>query len=127
MADTNKKVLIVDDSIFARISIKKLIYERNYELLEAENGNVAFDKIKSECPDLVITDNLMPEMNGIELIQKMKDENIDIPVIVISANQQEKTKQRFLELDVTGIIKKSPSKSEFLALVDKAFKPGKEQ
>jgi CheY-like chemotaxis protein len=121
MTEKNKKVLIVDDSIFARISIKKLIKERNYELLEAENGEIALNKIYSEKPDLVITDNLMPVMNGMELIQKMREDNIETPVVVISANQQEKTKEKFMELDVVGVIKKSPDKAEFLSLLDKAF------
>lgn len=121
MQEENKKILIVDDSMFARISVKKLLTGRNYELFEAENGEVALNKIESLNPDLIISDNLMPVMNGLELITEMKEKNIDIPVIVISANQQEKTINRFYELGVIGVIKKSPSKSDFFNLVDKAF------
>lgn len=127
MENKRKKVLIVDDSIFARISIKKLISDSQYDLIEADNGETALKKIHSDKPDLLITDNLMPKMNGMELVSKINEENIQIPIIVISANQQEKTINKFYEMGVIGVIKKKPSKNEFNSLIEKAFQSSKEK
>lgn len=121
MNSQNKKVLLIDDSIIARMSLKRFLIERNYILLEAESGTQALDIIETQKPDLILTDHLMPEMNGLTFLKLIREKGITIPVIVVSANQQEITRQKFLELGVIGIIRKNSNKNELLSLVDKAF------
>ncbi|MBC8555476.1 MAG: response regulator, partial [Candidatus Brocadiales bacterium] len=58
------KILIIDDAKFTRTMLKKMITEFGHETIEAGNGREGLEKITSEDPDLVLTDILMPEMEG---------------------------------------------------------------
>jgi len=81
-----KKILIVDD-ILENIQIIISVFEKNnpeFELFQAPNGYLALNIAKKVIPDIIITDWDMPEMNGIDLITKLKQETKlkDIPVIM---------------------------------------------
>jgi two-component system, chemotaxis family, chemotaxis protein CheY len=81
-----KKILIVDDAVFMRVVIKDVLTTENYELIEAENGREALEKIETEKPDLVLLDIIMPDMDGIAVLQKI---GVSTKVIVISSVGQE--------------------------------------
>lgn len=67
-----KKVLIVDDAASMRQMVSFTLKRGGYEVLEAENGQDALNKLQSESADLVITDLNMPVMDGITLIQNLR-------------------------------------------------------
>ena len=79
-------LVIVDDHSDIRSFVKE-IFEDDYHCLEADNGKIAFDIIKSSPPDLVISDVMMPEMNGFQLCEKIKGdiEVSHIPVVLLTA------------------------------------------
>lgn len=79
------KVLIVDDEEMAIKMIEHQMLAENYEVLTSTDGREAVDIIKSEHPDLVISDIMMPFMSGLELLELIKAENKTTPVILISA------------------------------------------
>lgn len=82
------KILIVDDSKIMRKQVMRAIRQAGFDeplFLEAENGQQAFDYIKQEPPDLLITDLNMPVMGGLELLQKIKSESITLKSGVISS------------------------------------------
>ncbi|MBL8841131.1 MAG: response regulator [Planctomycetes bacterium] len=71
------KILVVDDSKAMRKIVARTLKQAGFEqhaVEEAENGAQAFDAIKAAPPDLVLSDWNMPEMNGIELLQKLRTE-----------------------------------------------------
>ncbi len=120
------KVLLVDDSMFTRSMLKKIVLGIGHEVIEASNGREGLDVIINEKPDLVITDLLMPEVDGIELLSYVKDKNIKTPVVVMSANVQDSVRQQCLELGATEFFSKPPNKDniqkyleEFLTKGDK--------
>mgnify|MGYP001179586702 CR=1 FL=1 len=80
------KILVVDDNINNIKSIVNYLLESNetYDILQALNGELAYKIAVSELPDLVITDWEMPGMNGIELIEKLKQNEFisEIPIIM---------------------------------------------
>ncbi len=87
MADNSGHILVVDDD---RLSLKTLTYgleQQNYSVTVAENGQLALEMLYAQPFDLVLLDILMPEMNGYEVLERMKNDNAlrDIPVVVISA------------------------------------------
>ena len=82
------KILIVDDAKFTRTMLKKMVVEFGHETIEAGNGREGLEKITSEEPDLVLTDILMPEMEGTELLELLRETNMDVNVIVISADRK---------------------------------------
>ena len=67
-----KKVLIVDDSVSMRQMVGFTLREGGFEVIEAEHGQDALDKLKGATVDLVITDLNMPVMDGITLIQNLR-------------------------------------------------------
>jgi CheY-like chemotaxis protein len=80
------KVLVVDDSSTARLSIRKMLEDKDVEVIEAENGKEAL-KVIAEHNDiyLVLTDVMMPEVDGLELTRILTDKYPHIPVVAISA------------------------------------------
>lgn len=79
-------LLIVDDNIDMRTMLKVEL-KQYYKIIEAENGVTAFEKVNAKNPDLIITDVMMPKMNGIELCKVLKTniESSHIPIIILSA------------------------------------------
>ena len=75
------KILIVDDSKVMRMIVQRTLRQAGYgdhDLSEAENGADAFDKISAAKPDLVLSDWNMPEMTGIQLLQKLNADGVDV-------------------------------------------------
>jgi len=85
----NKKVLVVDDSSTMRKIIKNVLIELNIEseyISEAVNGEEAFEKIKTEDFDIVLTDWNMPKMNGLDLVKNIRHfpKSAKTPIIMIT-------------------------------------------
>lgn len=79
------KILVVDDEEIIRDSISYILESEGYEVDKAENGKIAYDKIKEKHFDLVITDIEMPAMKGTELLEKIKTLDPQTAVIIITA------------------------------------------
>ncbi len=107
-----KKVLIVDDSIIARRMIRQLISKWNFEIDEAKNGVEALEKIHTTKYDLVFLDLLMPDINGVEVLEKLAQEHNQTKVVVISADIQETTKAKCKELGAIAFLNKPPKEEE---------------
>lgn len=85
-----KKVLIVDDAAFMRLSLKKMLVRNGFQVVgEAENGSIAVNKYKELSPDIVTMDITMPGMNGIEALKKIKGFDSKAKVVIVSALGQE--------------------------------------
>ncbi len=82
------KILVVDDQSDARLIQKKILQQRNFDVLEAENGQQALLLIAGNRPDLIISDIMMPEMDGFELCKHLKSDaqTAEIPFIFYSAH-----------------------------------------
>jgi DNA-binding NtrC family response regulator len=80
-----KKILIVDDDWEMRSIEKTIIADiDDFEIIEASNGKEAVDLLRYTNVDLLITDICMPEMNGIELVEKLRASGFSIPILIIS-------------------------------------------
>lgn len=106
-------ILIVDDSKYQRNTIKKILEPEGYEFLEAENGLSAMQVTLAQKPDCVLVDKLMPGLDGEKFLQFIRQRNITIPVIVITADIQESTYDRCMNLGAFEVVNK-PFKSEKL-------------
>ncbi len=90
-------VLIVDDNQEIRDYVKEILSD-DYAIDEAENGKVALDKIDTGYYDLVISDLMMPWIDGFELIKRMNEERYkDIPILIVSARTSESDKLKVLD------------------------------
>lgn len=113
----NKKVLIVDDSIISRSGLKNILKTIGVQILEAKDGVEGIEMIQSHKPDLVILDILMPKKTGIEVLEYNKANNIVINCIMCSADIQETTKTRCLELGAVDFVNKPPKPNVLIQLV----------
>ncbi len=100
------RILVVDDSWFQRKQIAKILKTCGHEMTEAVDGKDAVEKALGEKPDCMLLDLLMPEMNGIQVLEFLQKEESDIPVIVLSADIQDTTRARCFELGVKEFINK---------------------
>lgn len=80
------KILVVEDDLKLRTFLKNVL-EDDYEILEAEDGEIAYQKILETTPDFIISDIMMPKRNGVELLQKIRNniETSHVPVILLTA------------------------------------------
>jgi CheY-like chemotaxis protein len=82
-----KSVLLVEDNIDARELLSAILQQHGIDVTEAVDGIDALDKMLKRCPDLILTDLRMPNMNGLELAKYVKasESYRHIPIILISA------------------------------------------
>ncbi len=78
------KILIIDDDDLIRGMVATVLRKRGYEVFKASNGNDGIAMVRSNLPDLVITDILMPDKEGIETIFELQNEFPGIKVIAMS-------------------------------------------
>lgn len=109
-----KRILIVDDSKTARMFIRRCLeisgfQEADFE--EAENGMVAIESLKKNPADLVVSDLNMPQMDGEELLKKIKSSPRlhDIPVMIITSAANPKKIEELKSLQAFAILKKPVS------------------
>ena len=79
------KVLVVEDDHRLRIIIAKNLEKNGYEVLQAENGEIAYGIFENNYIDLVITDIMMPKIDGNTLVKRIRYMNNDIPIIMLTA------------------------------------------
>jgi DNA-binding NtrC family response regulator len=80
------KILVIDDDVIVRKTIIRLLGDGGYKVLSAEDGLRGMAMFRSERPDLVITDIIMPEQEGIQTITEMRKAKPDAKIIVISGS-----------------------------------------
>ena len=117
-----KKILIIDDSQFARINLSNFLKKNDYEIFEAENGIAGLDAVKEHDPDCIISDLLMPEMDGCQFLESLNKQNIKIPVIILTADIQATTKKKLMEAGAVEIINKPPKYPDLLNLIESSIK-----
>jgi DNA-binding response OmpR family regulator len=79
-----KKILIIDDEHVIRSMLRSFFEKFNYEVLEASNGNQGVALFKEHKPDLIITDLVMPEKEGLETIREIRKLDHNIKIIAMS-------------------------------------------
>ena len=121
----NKRILVVDDHESTRDILKKMLEKGGWIVDEAENGQIALDKIKINEPELILLDLLMPVMDGFGFLKKIKTNKryLKIPIIVITSKDLTVDDYSFLNKNVDKIIQKGNySKKEIIEQIDIAIK-----
>lgn len=78
------KVLIVDDIQMARLNMRKALEGQNIKVIEAEGGEKALKLYKEEKPDIVVLDIDLPDINGVEVLKKLKEIDENVKVVIVS-------------------------------------------
>lgn len=115
------KILVVDDTAFMRLNIKKILEPLDYFILEASNGITAIEQYKTNHPDLVIMDITMPDMDGIEALKGIKAIDKNANVIMCSAMGQQERIVEAIENGASNFIVKPFQNDKFFNAVKKAL------
>lgn len=78
------RVLLIDDEQMVRKIVRKMLERSGHEVTEAENGRLGLDQLKTGTFDLVITDIIMPEMEGVETLMTVREQYPSVKVIAMS-------------------------------------------
>jgi len=115
----NNKILIVDDNISNLTLLGNILRENKYSVLVAKNGKATLNIIKSQKPDLILLDIMMPEMDGFEVCQQIKKDQTtsDIPIIFISAKNDTDSIVKGFNVGGQDYITKPYIKDELLARI----------
>jgi adenylate cyclase len=109
MFEGHGHILVVDDHRTTRLKLSLGLQQQGHTVAEAENGRIALERLRAEAFDLVLLDIMMPEMDGYQVLQHMKQEEglRGVPVIVISAQEELENVVRGIELGAEDYLPKS--------------------
>ena len=119
MNNGKKSVLIVDDSRAVR-QLLKMVIQRHVDcnLMEAQDGQEAYEKLRSDSYDLLITDINMPRMNGLSLIGRVRNEmGLRIPIVIVTTMGREEDRDAGLKLGADTYITKPINGSHLVETV----------
>jgi two-component system, chemotaxis family, chemotaxis protein CheY len=85
-----KRILLVDDVPAVRLSIRAALEAAGYRIMEAADGKEALSLLDSQAVDLIVTDLWMPNLDGVELLKRLRASNADVRVIAISGGGMRK-------------------------------------
>jgi len=113
-----KKILIVEDNELNMKLFFDILKYQNYEPIKAMDGLVAYEKIKSDKFDLIILDIQLPKITGFQLLEKLNEENINLPPIIIaSACAMDYDKQKAQSFGIYDYITKPIDINNFVKIV----------
>lgn len=118
-----KHILLVDD-VSTNLKCEGLILERKYKITMVKSGREALDFFKTTIPDLILLDIHMNEMDGYEVLERMKadPETAGIPVILLTADDGKKSKERGMALGAADYIRKPVEPQVLLDRIEAIWK-----
>jgi two-component system chemotaxis response regulator CheY len=122
MTHRSPKVLIVDDNYLMRTLLRGILRSESCQVVgEAKNGTIALDLVERTFPDVVFLDVMMPEMDGIEVLQYIQERHPRIKVIMITGNPSVENVQESIQGGAAGFIVKPFNTARVLDTLHKAL------
>jgi two-component system nitrogen regulation response regulator NtrX len=116
-----KQILVVDDEERIRQSLNGILKDEGYEVVESKDGAQALKQLESDPPDLVLLDIWMPGMDGMEVLERMKGQIPNLPVIMISGHGNIELAVKAVKLGAYDFIEKPLSLEKVLLAVNNAL------
>lgn len=122
-----KRILVVDDSRTMRMVLRRWLDRPDYQVVEAQNGDEALEKLRSVDFDLVTLDIDMPVLDGFGLsaqLRRMEEVNArpQTPIMMITSHDTIKDRERGFEVGATDFLAKPVNESEFIARIDRLLR-----
>ena len=122
MATQSPKVLIVDDNDLMRTLLRGILRNESCQVVgEAKNGAIALDQVEKTDPDVVFLDVMMPEMDGLEVLQYIKERHPRIKVIMITGYASVENVQDSIQGGASGFIVKPFNTARVLDTLQKTL------
>ena len=117
------KILVVDDEPVVRELTVEILRRSGYVPHGVASARVALDLLEDERFDLLVSDVVMPEMTGVELLDELRARSHDLPVVLMTGGSQEPERtSNALRLGASGLVYKPFSREELTAAVERALK-----
>lgn len=123
------RVVVADDDRMFRKAAETILRRQGYVVVTASDGEEALQLIRSERPDIIVLDLIMPKLQGFDVLQTLKQDSVtaSIPVIVLSSLTQEQDKQEALDLGAAAYFNKATfSLGELVKQVESTLAKGPE-
>ena len=118
-------VLLVDDEDTIRLFLEKTLRDEGYEALTAATGEEALEMTRSELPDLILLDLKLPDINGIEVLQRVKEEVPEVSVIMLTAFGDIETAVSAIKKGAFDFVSKPVNLEQLLLAVEKGLESQK--
>ncbi len=117
-----KRVLMVDDDEAVLFLLGVMMQKEGWNTFDALSGEECLNRIEEIKPDVILLDFNMPGMDGLEVLQKMKERGRNIPAIVVTASAQEEVARLFLKAGAFDFLSKPVKSSDLIFSTEKALK-----
>ena len=117
------RILLVDDSMYQRLKLRKVLEAAGYEVIEGSDGEEGLYMAASSAPDCIVLDLIMPKVGGVQVLREFHEKHLTLPVIIHTADIQESTKQECLALGAVAFLNKPSREEDLLAAVAQAIQP----
>jgi len=114
-------ILVIEDSDFTRRGLVKLLEDAGHKVLQTDSGSQGVKMIEEHHPDCVSLDLLMPKMDGVEVLTQLKQKGIVVPIVVLSADIQDTTKEKCFKLGIVQFVNKPPQRKIYLQAITDAI------
>ena len=111
------KILVVEDNKNLLVLMRSRLEHSGYEVLRAENGQEALSVLESFQVDLIISDIMMPHMDGFELIESLREANLNMPILIVTAKEGFEDKERGFRLGTDDYMVKPIDMNEMILRV----------
>ena len=120
---TSRKILVVDDDSTSRRLMSHILNREGYEVATASDGVEALELMADDPAEILITDRMMPNMDGVELLKAVRQSPIygHIPVIIVTANSDARDQPEAEAAGATAFLTKPVGSTELLATVQRAL------
>lgn len=115
-------MLVVEDDPTLRLGLVKALRSAGFRVETAKDGREGVEKALAEPPDLVLLDVMLPEKNGFQVCEELREADADLPILFLSAKGEEEDKVRGLRLGADDYVVKPFGVAELLARVDAALR-----
>jgi DNA-binding response OmpR family regulator len=112
------RILAVDDQLYFRVFLEDLLQQEGYEVCTASGGEEAFHLFEREHFDVILTDLVMPETDGSELVQRVKERDPDQEIVVVTSDADVKTAVEAMKLGATDYLLKPIDRSALLRTLE---------
>lgn len=104
--DTTYKVLVADDCTATRMIVRDILKDMPVKIIESSNGEEAVAMVMREHPNLVLLDIGMPKKDGFDVLAELAEENFHVPIVVISTDNTNSTKEMCNSFGVLDVLEK---------------------
>jgi len=108
---------VVDDNIDFGEFLSLLLAHQGYVVRTATSGQQCLDEVRQQRPDLIVLDVMMPQMDGIEVCRRLKQDEVSTPVFLLTAKDDLATRTKAIELAVSEFLAKPVNIEDFLTRV----------